>query len=225
MHMCIALRLATIAACAAALAGAAPIRALIFSGSNNHDWRTTTPHLEHLLENTGRFEVRVVEEPAGTTSATLAGYDVLVLDYQGRRWGAGTEKAVEDFVRGGKGLVVVHAASYSFGGLEVLGDNHKATGIREPAWKAYGDMVGATWSRDEKPVTGHAPRHLFTVKFTDAAHPIARGMGPSFRMHDELYHNFRMRPGVHVIATAFDDAKNGGTGKDEPSLWTVSYGK
>ncbi len=211
------------AAFAATLAAAEPVRVLIFSGRNNHDWRTTTPYLKQELERTARFDVRVVEEPAGTTAATLSGYDVLVLDYQGRRWGAETERAVEQFVRGGKGLAAVHAATYSFGGLEVLGDGHRRTGIREPAWKAYGDMLGAVWS-EEKPATGHAPRHLFTVRITDAGHAITRGVA-DFKIHDELYHDFRMRPDVHVIATALDDAKNGGTGKDEPVLWTVNYGK
>src|SRR5512140_666042 len=97
-------KLAILLLAAAAFAFAAPVRVLIFSGYNNHDWRTTTPYLEKLLADTGRFEVRVQEEPAGTTAATLANYDVLVLDYQGPRWGAVTEKAVEDFVRSGKGL-------------------------------------------------------------------------------------------------------------------------
>ncbi len=217
-------RLLSLLALAASLGSAEPIRALIFSGRNNHDWRTTTPYLKRLLERTGRFDVRVVEEPAGTTAATLAGYGLLVLDYQGPRWGAATEQAVEAFVRGGKGLVAVHAASYAHGGNEILGDNHARTGVKEPPWKEYGEMLGATWSLEEKPVTGHAPRHLFTVKFADAQHPIARGVEP-FRIHDELYHSFRMKPGVHVIAAAFDDPANGGTGKDEPLLWTVAYGK
>src|SRR3974377_284919 len=48
--------------CAGALDGAA-IRALIVSGQNNHDWRTTTPYLRKLLAATGRFDVRVTEEP------------------------------------------------------------------------------------------------------------------------------------------------------------------
>ena len=107
-----------LAACCAAQT--APIRALIFSGRNNHDWRTTTPFLRKILLDSGRFDVRVIEEPAGTTAATLAGYDVLVLDYNGPRWGEATEKAVEAFVRSGKGLVAVHAATYAFGGLAVL---------------------------------------------------------------------------------------------------------
>ena len=59
------------------------VRVLILSGENNHDWRTTTPCLRRLLENTGRFDVRVNEEPTGITAATLAVYDVVVLDYNG----------------------------------------------------------------------------------------------------------------------------------------------
>src|SRR5271157_853995 len=68
------------------------IRVLIFSGRNNHDWRTTTPFLRKILLASGRFDVRVEEEPAGVTASTLAAYDVLVLDYEGPRWGEVTEK-------------------------------------------------------------------------------------------------------------------------------------
>ena len=106
------------------------IRVLIFSGRNNHDWRTTTPFLRKLLVDSGRFDVRVEEEPVGVTEATLAAYDVLVLDYQGPRWGGVTEKAVENFVKSGKGLVAVHAANYAFSGLEVLADNHRPSGLK-----------------------------------------------------------------------------------------------
>jgi len=198
-------------------------RAIIFSGRNNHDWRSTTPRLRQYLIDTGKFDVRVEEEPTGTTAETLAAYDVLVLDYNGPRWGETTEAAVEKFVRSGKGLVVFHAADYAFSGLPVLGDGHVNTKILEPAWPAYREMIGGTWSLDE-PKTGHGQRHTFTVKFVDRTHPIAQGMGESFLATDELYHNMRMLPQVKILATAFDDPKIGGTGKDEPVLWTVSYG-
>ena len=204
--------------------GAGPIRALIFSGRNNHDWRTTTPFLKKILLDTGRFDVRVTEEPAGTTAATLAGYDVLVLDYNGPRWGEATEKAVEAFVRSGKGLVAVHAATYAFGGLRVLSDNFGRTDLLEPPWPAYAEMVGGAWSEAE-PKTGHGDRHSFPVKFVDREHPVAQGLKESFTATDELYHSIRVRPGVHLLATAFDDPKMRGTGKDEPMLWTVSYGQ
>lgn len=200
------------------------VRVLIFSGRNNHDWRTTTPFLKQLLLASGRFDVRVEEEPVGVTDATLAAYDAVVLDYNGPRWGEITEKAVERFVGSGKGLVVVHGASYAFSGLEVLGDGHKKTGIKQPPWPEYSKMIGGYWS-EEAPKTGHGQRHSFPVKFVNRDHPITRGMKETFWATDELYHNLRMSANVNVLATAFDDPKMGGTGKDEPILWTVGYGK
>lgn len=200
------------------------LRALIFSGRNNHDWRESTPFLRQLLVASGRFDVRVVEEPAGVTADTLAAYDVLVLDYNGPRWGAATEKAVEEFVRSGKGMVVRHAAAYAFHGLPVLGDRHVRTTIVEPPWLEYARMSGGVWSLEE-PRTGHGERHSFRVRFTDRDHPVARGMQPEFWATDELYHNMRLRPEARVLAVAYDDPKMRGTGKDEPVLWTVAYGK
>jgi hypothetical protein len=213
-----------LAAASLAAAPAPKLRALIFSGRNNHDWRATTPFLKKILLDTGRFDVRVNEEPAGASPATLAPYDLLVLDYCGARWGETAEKAVERFVSSGKGLVVFHAASYPFGDAPILGDDPKA-GQVEPPWMEYRKMVGAYWSRSEKPITGHGQRHSFEVKWTRPDHPIARGLPRTFWATDELYHNFRLMPGVEVLATAFDDAKFDGTGKDEPILWTVAYGQ
>ena len=197
------------------------VRVLILSGRNNHDWRETTPCLKKLLLDTGRFDVRVSEEPAGMTSAALAPYHLLVVDYMGPRWGKETEQAVEEFVRSGKGMVVVHGASYAFSGRELLGDGHVRTGIFEPPWPEYARMVGGVWSDS----TAHGDRHLFEVRFTDRDHPIAGGMKESFMISDELYHDQRMEPAAQVLATAFSDPATRGTGEDEPILWTVHYGE
>jgi hypothetical protein len=215
--------LAVLALAAAALQ-AAPVRTLIFSGQNNHGWRTTTPYLAKLLTGSGRFDVRVEEEPSGVTAATLANYDLIVVDYQGPRWGAGTERAVADFVRSGKGLVVVHGSSYAFSGLDILGPGHVKTGRTEPPWPEWAEMVGGTWA-GHPPASFHAPRHLFPVKFADRDHPIARGMSAQFQTLDELYHGMRFLPGARVIATAYDDPAIGGTGKEEPILVTTNFGK
>lgn len=198
------------------------IRVLILTGRNNHDWRATTPLLRSALEATGRFDVRVTEEPAALDEKTLRPYHVLVSNYCGPRWGAQAEAAVEGFVRGGRGLAVVHAASYPFGDMEVLGEKMTRTGAREPAWPAWGEMVGATWS-DAEPRTGHGRRHVFRVEWTGADHPVAAGMQP-FLISDELYHNFRLKPGNVVLAEALDEAALGGTGRREPLLWARSYG-
>ncbi len=200
------------------------VRVLILSGRNNHDWRAETPVLRKILDAAGRFDVRINEEPAGVTAGAIAPYDVLVNDYNGPRWGAAAEAAVDEFVRAGKGMVVVHGASYAFGAMEILGDRHARTGQFEPPWAAYGRMVGATWSAGE-PRTGHGKRHAFTVRWTDRGHPVAAGLPASFVTSDELYHNFRIEPGVRVLATAFDAAEMNGTGKEEPLLWAVDYGK
>ncbi|MBI5084349.1 MAG: ThuA domain-containing protein [Acidobacteria bacterium] len=200
------------------------IRVLILTGRNNHDWRSTTPYLREVLQSTGRFDVRVTEEPSGLSAATLKPYDVLVSNYCGPRWGAPTERAVEEFVSGGKGLVVVHAGSYPFGETAVLSERMGRTGVYQKPWIEWGKMVGAVWS-DKEPRTGHAQRHAYQVSWEDKEHPIAAGVASSFLLSDELYHNFRLKPGIHVLATAFDSPKIRGNGKQEPLLWTNAYGK
>src|SRR5262249_48954437 len=82
------------------------LQALLITGQNNHDWRGTTPILRNLLEDTGRFEVRVIEDFRGAGPETLAPYDVVVVNYyDGRkpelRWGERADKALIDFVAGG----------------------------------------------------------------------------------------------------------------------------
>jgi type 1 glutamine amidotransferase len=198
------------------------IRVLILSGRNNHDWRTTTPAIRRILDGSGRFDTRVSEEPAALSGAAVAPYDVLVSDYNGPRWGAAAESAVEKFVRSGKGLVVVHGASYAFGDLELLGDNHVRTGLREPPWPEWFAMVGAGWT--ETPKSGHGNRHVFPVKWVDREHPVSHGLPESFLANDELYHLLRLAPNIHVLATAYDAPEEKGTGRDEPVIWTVPYG-
>ena len=129
------------------LAAAEPdIQALILTGRDHHDWQATTPYLRKLLTDTGRFAVRVLEEPAGITTETLAKYDVVILHYNGPRWGAVAEKTVLGYVRSGKGAVAVHAATYTFAGLRVQGHEYERTELVEPAWTEYGKMIGGHWA-------------------------------------------------------------------------------
>ena len=45
------------------LKAAQPLRALIIDGQNNHDWKSTTPVLKWILEDSGRFSVTVFTAP------------------------------------------------------------------------------------------------------------------------------------------------------------------
>ena len=200
------------------------LRVLLLSGRNNHDWRTTTPFLRQLLVDTGRFDVRVVEEPEGLTAETLAVYDLVVSDYCGPRWGPATERALVDFVRSGKGLVAVHGAAYAFSVHDVLADRHVRTGITQPPWKEFAEMVGGSWPTAPSKQF-HGARHSFRVRVADRDHPVSKGLGDGFVATDELYHQMTVLPSSHVLATAWSDPATGGTGQDEPILWVNTFGK
>src|SRR5690349_4403842 len=94
---------------------AAPKKALIVDGQNNHAWKETTPVLKKLLEETGLFTVDVATSPAkgGDMSGfkpPFAGYELIVLNYNGDSWSDATKAAFEQYVRGGGGVVIYHAA-------------------------------------------------------------------------------------------------------------------
>ena len=202
-------------------APAPKIQALIITGQNGHDWRATTPVLRGILEETGKFEVRVVEEFRGAGPETLAPYDVVVLNYQDRRpearWGERAQNALLDYVKSGKGVVAYHFAIAAFDG-----------------WTEYEKMCAANW----RPGNGHhSARHDFKVEIKNQDHPVTQGLAASYpQANDELYANLRWQPQgtFHVLATAWDDHSLyrpnekqpiPGPGLNQPMLWTVDYGK
>ena len=202
----------------------ARVNVLILTGESDypyHDWRTTTPFLRGLLEKTGRFEVKVAEEVRGMTSRNLDGYGTLVLNYNGPQWSGETEQAVAGFVRGGGGMVALHGVSYGhFFGMKM--EQGRWAASPDAGWADYAEMLGSTWKPEN---IGHAVRHIFTVRWVDRDHPVSSGLEESFLADDELYHRLDLRPNAHVLARAYSNPKEGGTGKEEPILWTVPFGR
>lgn len=193
----------------------ARLKVLIVTGVNNHDWRATSPVLREILEQTGKFDVRINEEMRGASFETFSGYDAVLLNWndwkktRGPWWGERAQEGLLEYVRGGKGVVVYHASNNAFEG-----------------WEEYDKLVGGTW----RATAGHAPIHTYTVDNKAPEHPIMKGI-PPFEVTDELYHKLSMQPNIQLLASAFDDPKNCtkngktcGTGKREPLLWTVAYG-
>ena len=187
---------------------AGPIRVLLVSGANNHDWEWTTPSLATILRETGRFEVEVTREPSSALADrdALGGFDAVVLDYNGPRWGAPAEEAFLDAVRAGLGVVVVHAA-----------DNHGN------GWEEYERLVGDLWRRG----TGHGRFHPFDVEIVDRDHPVTRTLPTILKHPDELYHDLVNVHGVErrVLATAMSSKESGGTGEEEPMILVRRYGE
>jgi hypothetical protein len=217
--------------CAALLAIAAnaqpadKIRVLILTGNSDwsHPWEGTAPFMQGILNNTGRFDAKLEEEVRGITAETLSGYDVLLDYYYGPRFNSNTEQAIEDFIRQGKGMVGVHGIAYGplFG--QAGGSATEPRRLEGEPWAAFSDMLGMTWKLEN---IGHARRHIFAVQWVDRDHPISSGLPPTFVANDELYHKIDLKPNAHVLATAYDDPTiKGGTGKQEPVIWTVPFGK
>jgi type 1 glutamine amidotransferase len=188
-----------------------PIRTLLVSGANNHDWEWTAPEVARALTETGRFDVTITYEPGKALAeapqlAAAGKLQLIVLDYNGPRWGEAAEKGFLQAVESGVGVSVLHAANNAF-----------------PGWNDYERMVGLLW-RDG---TGHGSFHPFDVKVVVADHPITAGLAP-FRMHpDELYHRLWRAPGseFQLLMTAYSDPKTGGTGADEPMATAATWGK
>ena len=181
------------------------LRVLIFTGENNHNWQQTTPVLRKMLEDTGRFVVHVTYLPERFTAEKLAGYDVLLSNYnRNTRWGEPAESALLNYVRGGGGLVIIHAANNAF-----------------PDWPEYDTLIGGAWRKG----AGHGNRWSFPVEIVDREHPVTRDMPDFQNAVDELYHRLTMQPNIHLLARAFDKTEERGTGNYEPQVWTVRYGK
>jgi type 1 glutamine amidotransferase len=208
----------TLLVSAAAGSGAEPVRALLVTGWYDHSFLDPAPALVELLGGDG-ISVRATEK---LTPEALDRADVLVVLYNGPRWASATEAAVERWMAGGGGMVTIHGATYAFGGVEVREVKFRRSGILEPPWEAFVRMIGCRWPEEK---LGHGKRHQFAVRFTDRTHPIARELEESLTADDELYHRVEMLPHAHVLASAFSDPATGGTGRDEPMMWTTSFEK
>lgn len=181
------------------------IKVLIVTGFDvgAHRWRETTLQTVGVLEETGRFDVKVSEDVGIFESSSLAAYDVVVLNYG--FWTAPdpsdkAKAALLDYVKSGKGLVSLHFSCSSF-----------------QDWEEYARLLGRVW---KKGVGGHGPRGKFTVNIKKSDHPITSGLA-DFETDDELYGKLDGDAEIEVIASAYSDWSQ----KEEPIVFLNHYGK
>lgn len=235
---------------------------IIDGQNNHVAWPQTTIMMKKYLQDSGRFTVDVArtkytwkggellkQYPLGDGKTyedlpqpksdpdfkpDFAQYDVVVNNFgwNAADWPEQTQRGLDDFVRGGGGLVIIHAADNSFGGWDqynrMIGLGGWGNRDEKSGPYVYIDESGET-IRDTSPGKGgsHGPQHEFQIVIRNPDHPITKGL-PRAWMHskDELYQQLRgPADNMTILATAFADKERKGTGRHEPMMMTIDYGK
>ncbi|EMI43131.1 ThuA domain-containing protein [Rhodopirellula sp. SWK7] len=234
---------------------------IIDGQNNHAAWPKTTVMMKKYLEDSGRFTVDVARTKYTWKGGKLleqypledgksyedlkqpktdpdfkpnfAAYDVVLSNFgwKAAPWPQETQDALEAFVAGGGGMVIIHAADNSFGSWEEFNEM-----IGLGGWDGRNEKSGPyvyldeseKLVRDTTPGSGgdHGPAHEYQIVVRVPDHPITKGM-PRAWMHvkDELYQKLRgPAKNMTILATSFADPKYRGTGRHEPTIMTIEYG-
>lgn len=212
-----------------------PIKTLLITGQNNHNWQVSHIVLKEILENSKLFKIDFAISPEKGQDMSgfvldFKSYDLVVLDYNGDSWPEETQNRFVEFAKGGGGIVVYHAANNAF-----------------PHWYEYNKMcaLGGWEGRNEEsgpyvywhngmlvkdtspgPGGSHGKQHEFMMTSRHSEHPVINGL-PNRWAHaqDELYDRMRGPGNIKdLLYTSFSDKETGGSGREEPLIFTVEYG-
>jgi type 1 glutamine amidotransferase len=152
---------------------------VLFLGHNNthHDSARYAPMLRDALAPDG-IDVVYTADPNDLNAATLAKYDALLIYANHTTIAPEQERALLDFVAGGKGFLPIHSASFCF--------------QNSPAYIA---LVGAQF---QKHGTGE-----FTAEIVKPDHPVMAGITP-FHAWDETYVHTKHNPDRTVLMERVD---------------------
>lgn len=217
---------------------AKPIKALLITGhtSKAHNWEVAAASLKNILDAQGIFDTDTIHTPPKngnfeSFAPDFSKYQVLILNFDDTEWSASTKTRFESYVKNGGGVVVIHEANNAF-----------------PEWKAYNQITGlGGWGKrnensgpyyywkNDKFIKDYSPgaggKHgrivPFVINIRNKKHAITKGLPAKWlQENDELYGNLRgPAENIEVLATAFSATETGGTGKEEPVLFTIKYGK
>jgi len=234
---------------------------IIDGQNNHGAWPQTTMMTKHYLEQTGRFTVDIERtkytwrgdkllekyplkdgktyqdlpqpKPDPDFKPRFQDYDVVMSNsgWKAAQWPHETQTGLEQYVRGGGGLVIMHAANNSFGSWDefnrMIGlggwDGRNEQSGPYVYFNDSGDVV-----RDTSPGRGgsHGPAHEYQLVVRAPDHPIVAGLpGAWLHTRDELYQQLRgPAENMSILATAYADPKYKGSGNHEPMLMTIDYG-
>ena len=141
-----------------------PIKTLLITGQNNHNWQVSHVVLKQILENSGRFSVDFADS-----------------------WENRDEKA-GPYVYWSDGKLIKDSSA----------------------------GVGGS----------HGKQHEYVLNARNHEHPIMKGLPNKWKhAQDELYDRMRGPGNIKdCLYTAYSDKETGGSGREEPLIFTVDYG-
>ena len=153
------------------------------------------------------WQLTHTEDSSVFTDATLSTFDVVVMfQTSGMVWTTAAQRtAMQNYVRGGGGVVAIHNAT------DMNIEN-------EFPW--WDQMLGMTMTQHSATVAG-------TAKVADHAHPSGQGLPDRWNRTEEWYNfNRNARGDVHVLATADETTYDPGSsrmGADHPISWCRNF--
>ena len=212
------------------------IKTLILTGQNNHNWPVSSVVMKQVLENSGLFHVDILISPEkgkdmSSFIVDFSSYSLVVVDYNGDQWPEETKKRFVEYAQKGGGIVIYHAADNPFPDWDEYSKICALGG-----WEGRNEKSGpyVYWKdgalfKDMTPGAGgsHGRRHEYVLNNRNSEHPITKGL-PAQWLHaeDELYDRMRGPGNIKdILYTAYSDKETGGSGREEPLVFTVDYGK
>jgi hypothetical protein len=219
-----------------------PIKVLIVDGMSNHAWEQTTRIVRAIYALGGFFSVDVSTAPKISAASAweawkpdFSRYEVVMMNYNSGdasgslNWPADKRALLEDFVKGGGGLYVLHAANNSF-----------------PDWPEYNKMIATGWrtsgfgsaiqvGSDLKltlsppgtgPGTSHGNRADAPIRILQR-HPINKGYPDAYLAATLEIYQYARGPAAHcqVLSYAYDGPASGNSLINWPIEILVDYGK
>jgi type 1 glutamine amidotransferase len=212
------------------------LEVLIVTGQSNHNWQLSSKAVHEIFNASDLFNATIVVSPEKGSDMSnfcpdFKKYDLVCLDYNGDYWPKKTQKNFVKYIKKGGGLVLYHSTDNSFS-----------------KWKEFNEIIGVGgwghrneehgpilyWEddkikKDHSPGKGgiHGKSFEYLVQTRKPNHPIMKGLPISWlHTKDELYHSLRgPAKNVTVLATSQQDKAAKGSGRQEPVLMTIEYGK
>jgi type 1 glutamine amidotransferase len=213
------------------------INVLIVDGFSNHDWQQTTRLVKYILASSARFRVDVTTTPSTANDPGWASwnppfekYDVVIQNTNNikdtaLRWPRKVEAHLEQYVRSGGGLYILHSANNAF-----------------PHWKEYDRMIGLGWrpattgfaleiDRNGRPIrippgqgeaTSHGNRFDAVIHIL-RRHPVNKGFPEYWKTASMELYEYPRGPAEQL--TVLSAATDSLSGKTWPVEWIITYGK